>query len=77
MTSVAPGKRNVLISRIEATSGMTANVNGTIERPIRAIAAVTTTIANTTSGPVQPRTPNAIAAWAPAMTSLVLGLRLW
>jgi hypothetical protein len=35
------------------------------------------TIARTTSGPVQPRTPNAIAAWAKAMTSLVPGLRPW
>ncbi len=75
MTSVAPGNRNVLTRRNDATRGMTARANGTSDRPTRAAVAVAMTIAMTTSGPVQPRTPKATAASAKARTSFVLGFR--
>lgn len=54
-------------------SGIVASTNGRIARPIFVTAAVATTIASTTSGPVQPRTPNATSAAENAMTSLVVG----
>jgi hypothetical protein len=74
-TSVAPGNRNVLTSRIDAISGIVARANLTSGRPRRAIAAEATTSARIATGPVHSRTAKAIAAEANATTSFVAGLR--
>ena len=74
--SRAPGYRNVLTSRIDATSGIVARAKGTVRRAIPEEMAIAMTRPSVMTGPVHSRTANATAAIAKAMTSLVVGSSL-
>jgi hypothetical protein len=72
--SLAPGRRKMLISRIEPTIGDAASAMTARPRNRRAADAVARTAPRTRSGPSQPGTAKAATTSSAAIASLVDGL---